>query len=152
MAGASLKIVLVVIGVVAAFIIASAGSAGAASLKQCHDAYNSCMDRCDKLPPGGDGSKLAICKGKCGNRLDKCSGWSLPPKKGTKLLNTINESGDKQLTPKGKKVLDTVNEGGDKQLGTGITPKGKGVLDTVNVGGVSGPPSGRRFGAGAKKK
>ncbi len=148
MAGVKLRIVLVVIGVVAAFMVASAGSAGSATLKQCHAAYNRCMDGCDKLPPGGDGSKRAKCKSKCGIRLDKCFGSSRPPSSGNRQTTT----GTSSPTPKGKSVLDTVNVNGDKQLGTGITPRGKSVLDTVNVGGVSGPPSGRRFGAGAKKK
>jgi hypothetical protein len=140
MSGPSVRIALLFIGVVAAFIVASVGSADAATAKQCNAAYNKCMDNCDKKPDGHDGSPRAICSGKCSLSLLNCGPWSLAPK----ASGMAAPSGTPQ-PPKGKVGLDKVDVGGVKEPGTGtsLPPKGKVGLDKVNVQGLSsGPTSG----------
>jgi hypothetical protein len=131
MSKASVRISLVAIGVVAAFLIALGGSADSATNKQCSDAYNKCMDRCDKLPPGGDGSARAKCIGKCGLALVNCTPWSLPPSPTTLQTPT----GTTQPPPKGVSGLPPVNVGGVNQPGGGSPPpKGITGLPPIDVG------------------
>src|ERR1041384_7120178 len=40
----------------------------------CERDYNQCMDSCDRLPAGKDGSRRARCSGQCGKILMKCYG------------------------------------------------------------------------------
>ncbi|MEW6533199.1 MAG: hypothetical protein AB1473_20380 [Thermodesulfobacteriota bacterium] len=131
MSRTSFRVTLVVIGVMAAFIVASAD---AATVKQCSAAYNKCMDGCDKLANGGDGSPRAKCVGKCGLSLVNCGPWSLPPKTSGMAAPT----GTTQ-PPKGNVGLDKVDVGGvkDPGPGTSLPPKGKVGLDKVNVQGLS---------------
>jgi hypothetical protein len=146
MFGPSVRIALVVIGVVAALIIVTAGSASSATQKQCSAAYNRCMDGCDKLGKGPDGSPYAKCTGKCGLALINCTPWSLPKSSGALQTPT----GTTQPPPKGKGGLNPVDVGGIKEPGGGSTspPKGKGGLGQVNVGGIKNVGEGISSGTG----
>ena len=135
MSGTFLKSALVLSAIVAAFIIATAGTASSATAKQCSDAYNKCMDGCDKISGSrADGSDFAKCTGKCGLRLVNCSPWKLPSSSGSMQTPT----GTTQTPPKGKVGMDPVNVGGIKDPGSGSSssPKGKVGLESVDVGGA----------------
>jgi hypothetical protein len=130
----SLAVALVVMGVAEAFIMTTATSSLAAPIQDgCDRDYTRCMDSCDRLPPGGDGSRRAICIGRCGLMLMNCYGGEAGAKeKGNKAPPTDST----KLPPKGQELREPIGVSGDKQLGGGKPSKSKIGLDKVNVGGI----------------
>ena len=43
-----------------------------AFIDMCERDYNQCMDSCDRVPPGPEGSPRARCVGQCGLMFDRC--------------------------------------------------------------------------------
>ncbi len=73
MSEAPVTIALVIIGMMATLIIASAGSGGAKTLKQCDKSYSQCTDVCDhNYRERGEGTPWAKCISKCDARLLNC--------------------------------------------------------------------------------
>jgi len=78
----------------AAFGLLIASTAPSVALvDMCERDYNQCMDSCDRMLPGGDGSPRARCVGQCGlmfmsclgklksGSTNKAGGYSTPPPK-----------------------------------------------------------------------
>ena len=131
----SIGISLMTAAALVVFIIAAAGPASAT----CMSVYNRCMDGCDRLPPGGDGSQRAICKGHCSNRYARCTG----------ILNESGASSFQPTNPTGtppKGGLKPITGGGIKDPGGGSGSPTKPIRTTkpVDLGGIkeSGDGSG----------
>jgi hypothetical protein len=119
MSGVSIRIAVVAIVVVVAFIMNSTAFA-MSPRERCTNAFKTCSKRCSP----DDFSMFCDCI----SRYDSCL-QRHPPK-------SSNLAPPTGTPPKGKGVVDTAPTGGDKQVGGGTTPKGKSVLDKVNVGAV----------------
>lgn len=142
MSRASIRMVLVVTVVLAAFIIDSTAFA-MTPRERCTKAFKTCSKRC-----GPDDFSM-FCD--CISRYDSCL-QRHPPKSSSTSTTTTN------TPPKGRGLTDPLNVGGDKQVGGGSAgPKGKVGLDKVKVESLtSGPTTGgtttiQRFHSGKKR-
>jgi len=83
-----------------AILISAAPSPAFAFVDMCERDYNQCMDSCDRLPPGGDGSRRAQCVGQCGLIFMGCMGYlqSNPTRLGSQG-GSSGPTGPKTLNP-----------------------------------------------------
>ena len=133
MSGASVRIAVVAIVTVVAFIMNSAAFA-MSPRERCTKAFKTCSKRC------GPEDFSMFCD--CISRYDSCL-QRHPPTKSSGSSTTTN------TTPKGKGTVDTAPTGGDKQVGVGTGPSGKIRPERLNVdnaqqvqqSGTSGSPT-----------